>query len=334
MDARTLRARSRELVRELGMFAPQCCATPLTPVEAHLLIELESGPLTNNQLAERLRVDKSNTSRPLSRLQERELVIRQPHAVDGRSQELGLTASGQRLLHELHRDLDQHSDQVLAQLSPQEQQQLQQGLELYLRALQSHRLQQGYQIRRLQPEDQSAIAQVIRLVSAEHGLTADKGYGVADPTLDQLYPQYQGSDRAYWVITDAQGAILGGGGIAPLQGANGAVCELQKMYFLPELRGKGLGRRLVLQALAFARQSGYSCCYLETTAALRQAERLYQSLGFRHLQTAMGNTGHCDCEIRMSLELTPELSSVDRQTTTTMTAACHCAGAADQNNDA
>ena len=91
MDARTLRARSRELVRELGMFAPQCCATPLTPVEAHLLIELESGPLTNNQLAERLRVDKSNTSRPLSRLQERELVIRQPHAVDGRSQELGLT---------------------------------------------------------------------------------------------------------------------------------------------------------------------------------------------------------------------------------------------------
>lgn len=312
MDARTLRARSRELVRELGMFDPQCCATPLTPVEAHLLIELESGPLTNNQLAERLRVDKSNTSRPLNRLQERELVMRQPHAVDGRSQELGLTPRGQRLLEELHQDLDQHSDLVLAQLAPQEQQQLQQGLEIYLRALYYRRQQQGFQIRRLQPEDQSAIAQVIRQVSAEHGLTADKGYGVADPALDQLYPQYQGAGRAYWVITDVQDFILGGGGIAPLQGANVTVCELQKMYFLPELRGKGFGRRLVLQALEFARQSGYSRCYLETTAALHQAERLYQSLGFQYLQSAMGNTGHCDCEIRMSLELQTDF--IEQQT--------------------
>jgi putative acetyltransferase len=325
MDARTLRARSRELVRELGMFAPQCCATPLTPVEAHLLIELESGPLTNNQLAERLRVDKSNTSRPLSRLQDRELVTRQPHAVDGRSQELCLTPNGNRLLEELHQDLDRHSEQVLAQLSPQEQEQVRQGLELYLQAMRHNRLQLGYQIRTLQPDDQAAIAQVIRRVSAEHGLTADKGYGVADPALDRLYPLYQGSGCAYWVVTDSQGIILGGGGIAPLQGANDSVCELQKMYFLPELRGKGLGRRLVLQALDFARQAGYVCCYLETTAVLHQAERLYQSLGFQHLSSALGNTGHCDCEIRMSLYLHPDLPHADNQTPTTISA-CQCSG--------
>ena len=34
------------------------------PLEAHLLIELENGPATNQQLAERLRIDKSNASRP------------------------------------------------------------------------------------------------------------------------------------------------------------------------------------------------------------------------------------------------------------------------------
>jgi len=96
---------------------------------------------------------------------------------------------------------------------------------------------------------------------------------------------------------------------------------------LPELRGKGLGRRLVLQALDFARQSGYACCYLETTAALHQAERLYQSLGFHHLQAAMGSTGHCDCEIRMSLDLAPESQSGERQIAKTMTSSvCHCAG--------
>ena len=120
MDARNLRALSRELVRELGMFAPQCCATPLTPVEAHLLIELEQGPLTNNQLAERLRVDKSNTSRPLSRLQERGFITRQPNDRDGRSQQLSLTPAGRALLDELHQDLDHHSTEVLQQLSSEE----------------------------------------------------------------------------------------------------------------------------------------------------------------------------------------------------------------------
>ena len=39
-------------------------------------------------------------------------------------------------------------------------------------------------------EDNPAIAHVIREVSAEHGLTADKGYTVSDPNLDALYQLY------------------------------------------------------------------------------------------------------------------------------------------------
>ena len=327
MDARNLRALSRELVRELGMFAPQCCATPLTPVEAHLLIELEQGPLTNNQLAERLRVDKSNTSRPLSRLQERNLITRQPNDRDGRSQQLSLTPIGRALLDELHQDLDHHSTEVLQQLTADEQQLLHQGLMLYLRGLRHHHLQQGFTIRPLQLEDEAAIAQVIREVSAEHGLTADRGYGVADPELDHLFPLYQGAGRAYWVVTDPQGRILGGGGIAPLQGAKESVCELQKMYFLPQLRGKGLGRRLILQALTFARESGYRRCYLETTAVLERATHLYQQLGFRHLESPLGDTGHCGCEIRMLCDLSPAETTLTPPPATPP-ASCRCTPAA------
>ena len=52
MDPRPLRALSRELVRELGMLSQQCGSLALSPLEAHLLIELENGPATNPQLAE------------------------------------------------------------------------------------------------------------------------------------------------------------------------------------------------------------------------------------------------------------------------------------------
>lgn len=42
-------------------------------------------------------------------------------------------------------------------------------------------------LRRITAADNAAIAAVIRKVSAEYGLTADKGYTVADPNLDELF---------------------------------------------------------------------------------------------------------------------------------------------------
>ncbi len=153
-------------------------------------------------------------------------------------------------------------------------------------------------IRPITADDNAAIAHVIREVSAEHGLTADKGYTVSDPNLDALFQLYSQPRSAYWVV-EIDGQIAGGGGVAPLQGGEIDVCELQKMYFLPVLRGKGLAKRLALQAMEFARQQGFNRCYLETTATLQQAISLYEHLGFEHIDCAMGNTGHGDCEVTM-----------------------------------
>ncbi|UQY44645.1 GNAT family N-acetyltransferase [Erwinia sp. PK3-005] len=146
--------------------------------------------------------------------------------------------------------------------------------------------------------DNPHIAQVIRTVSAEFGLTADKGYTVSDPNLDRLFELYSEARSAYWVI-ELEGNIVGGGGIAPLQCSAPDICELQKMYFLPQLRGRGMAYRLALQALDFAREQGFKRCYLETTASLTQAIRLYEKLGFQHIDGPLGCTGHDDCEVRM-----------------------------------
>lgn len=153
-------------------------------------------------------------------------------------------------------------------------------------------------VRPIAAADNAAIAQVIREVSAEHGLTADKGYTVSDPDLDALYQLYSRPRSAYWVV-ELNGQVAGGGGVAPLPGGEADVCELQKMYFLPALRGQGLAKQLALQALEFAREQGFLRCYLETTASLTQAVGLYQHLGFVHIDHAMGHTGHGDCEVTM-----------------------------------
>ncbi|EHD23320.1 MULTISPECIES: GNAT family N-acetyltransferase [Brenneria] len=156
----------------------------------------------------------------------------------------------------------------------------------------------NYRIRPITVQDNAAIARVIRLVSAEFGLTADKGYTVSDPDLDHLFELYNQPASAYWVL-EYEGEVVGGGGIAPLVDGDEDVCELQKMYFLPVLRGKGLARQLAIQALDFARRRGFRRCYLETTGHLTSAIRLYESLGFEHIPHSMGHTGHTDCEVTM-----------------------------------
>jgi len=44
---------------------------------------------------------------------------------------------------------------------------------------------------------------------------------------------------------------------------------------------------------------GYKQCYLETLSELKAAQELYKRYGFEYLNTAIGNTGHSSCGIRM-----------------------------------
>ena len=151
-------------------------------------------------------------------------------------------------------------------------------------------------IRLLTANDDAGIAKVIRLVSAEYGLTPDKGFSVADKTLDTLSQVYSNDRACYWVI-ELDGKIIGGAGVAPLAGQT-SICELQKMYFLPEVRGKGLAKTLSNLAFEFAKKQGFIQIYLETTAVLVEALALYKTLGFDSCQH-IGETGHYACEIAM-----------------------------------
>ncbi|MHA2742177.1 bifunctional helix-turn-helix transcriptional regulator/GNAT family N-acetyltransferase [Vibrio harveyi] len=297
MNARQLRHYSRQAVRLLGMLDKQCGDVALTPVQAHALGEIQLQPLTINQLAQQLNVDKSNASRTVTGLIKLGLVESIENPKDKRSQLVALTEQGQQALSQLDQQQNSLFEQLLTQLDNSEQEQLKLGLETYLKGLTKVCQAEEYVLRPLTKADNSQVADVIRKVSAEYGLTADKGYGVADPTLDDMYSVYDQQGAAYWVV-EYQGEIVGGGGFAPLAGEPN-VCELQKMYFLPQTRGHGLAKRIVALSLQLAKQFGYQQCYLETTECLREAVGLYEKLGFEHLDAPLGQTGHDACEVVM-----------------------------------
>ncbi|TAK30864.1 MAG: GNAT family N-acetyltransferase [Saprospiraceae bacterium] len=150
--------------------------------------------------------------------------------------------------------------------------------------------------RPIRPEDDEAVARLIRTVMTEYNCT-DEGYSIHDPELDTMYDNFSHDRAIYWVVLHpATGEIAGGGGIGPLTDAPADTCELKKMYFYPELRGFGLGERMVALCLETAKKLGYQRCYLETVDRMKRANKLYRKMGFHRLDAPMGNTGHCSCE--------------------------------------
>ena len=152
----------------------------------------------------------------------------------------------------------------------------------------------AYQIREIQKPDDPIVEAIIRACLVEFGGN-HAGTAWADPDLCRFSEIYRGSGARYWVAADAAGQIVGGAGVGPLAGCAG-VCELQKMYCLPPVRGTGMARQLMALCLDYAGRF-YRQCYIETLHNMTAANRFYQKHGFRRLDRSLLDTGHFSCDV-------------------------------------
>lgn len=162
-------------------------------------------------------------------------------------------------------------------------------------------MQANWSIRPIQAGDDAAMANVIRTVMPEFG-ACGSGFAIGDPEVDWMSRAYSAPRSAYFVV-ERDGTVLGGGGVAQLEGGDAGTCELRKMYFLPEARGLGAGAAMMARCLDAARGFGFARCYLETLTGMDAAMRLYERSGFRRIDGAMGATGHGGCNTFYLLDL-------------------------------
>lgn len=155
-------------------------------------------------------------------------------------------------------------------------------------------MQQTTIIRLVKKEDNAQVATIIRTVMPAFGAAAP-GFAIHDAEVDQIYEAYNEPRCAYYVC-EVDGKVIGGGGIAPLADGDKDTCELKKMYFLEEARGKGLGQQVLSACIKAAKDIGFKYCYLETFNTMTQAMKLYERNNFKKIDGPEGNTGHFACD--------------------------------------
>jgi ribosomal protein S18 acetylase RimI-like enzyme len=135
--------------------------------------------------------------------------------------------------------------------------------------------------------------------------------------LDQ-HGLYEPADEAQ--LADPWGTFLDSGGAILVAVIDDAVvgtsavvphapgeAEVAKLTVVPGLRGQGLGRRLVEASLEAVRRGGYERAVLVSNSKLREAIRLYESLGFEHRPMPAG-VAYETANVWMELDLSPPAS--------------------------
>ena len=95
--------------------------------------------------------------------------------------------------------------------------------------------------------------------------------------MDDVQGSYFDNDGTFFVLVDGD-QLVGTGAIMKL---DDEICELKRLWFLKEYRGKGLGYQMTQELISFARSKGYKRVRLETDRdAQSQALTFYKRLGF------------------------------------------------------
>lgn len=153
----------------------------------------------------------------------------------------------------------------------------------------------------LKPGD---IGSIVRF----HGITYAREYGfdytfeayVAAPLAD--FARSNSRRERIWIAEQGDRLV----GCVAIVEHSPRVAQLRWFLVDPSCRGAGLGKRLLNEAVAFCRSTGYDSIILWTVDALTVATHLYRSVGFRRVEEKPGRQWGVDVvEERYEMNLSP-----------------------------
>lgn len=269
---------SRFYTRSLGLIGEGLLGSPYSMAEARVIYEIANREQASaRDLIRDLGLDAGYLSRILKRLEEQGIVARTADPADARSSRLALTFSGREAFGRLDEASRAQVGALLAPLGPSDRARLV-GALATVEALLGPATDAGeIVVRRHQPGDMGAvISGHARLYHEEYGWDVTFEALVAEIAAKFITTHDPERERAF--IAECRGEVVGSAFIVR---DTDETAKLRLVYVERRMRGTGLGKRLVREAIQFARAAGYRRLTLWTNDILHAARRIYETEGFR-----------------------------------------------------
>ena len=266
----TIRSFNRTVTQRIGVLEDRYLARERPLGASRVLWEVGDDGTDARVLRARLGLDSGYLSRLLRSLEAEGLVQTTPSPTDQRVRTVRLTDVGRAERGLLDRRSDELAESILEPLDPRRRDQLVDAMARVERLLTAGAVD-------VAPED-PATDDARRCEAAYYDLLRERFPAGFDPgtshvaEVDQLRPP-----NGVLLLARLHGEPVGCGG---LRATDHGAPEIKRMWIADEVRGIGVGRRLLAALEDEARQRGHELIRLETNRTLTEAIAMYRSAGY------------------------------------------------------
>jgi len=267
-----IRSFNRAITRRLGALdSDSFLGSGISLGKARLLYEIGGGATEVRLLRAKLELDSGHMSRMLRALEKQRLIATSVDPADARARRVVLTRAGKAKLAELDGKSNDGAESWLAPLSAANQARLQAAMAEVERLLKASEI-----VVRLEDPGSAVATWCLEQFFRELGGRFEGGF---DP--DRTKPagaEEMTPPRGCFLVATLPDQPVGCGGLK-LDPKSG-IGEIKRMWVSPDVRGLGVGRRLLDALEGRARESGVELLRLETNRSLVEAQALYRTSGY------------------------------------------------------
>lgn len=305
----SIRAFNRYYTKLLGVLNKYYLGSEFGLPEVRIIQDVYLHPdRSSKDISSELNMDKGLLSRLLKQLEQKGYICRKGTEKDNRMGLINLTEKGCEIYYHLNAAANQSVEDTFTHLSDNQLQKIIDSMDFIyntINEMETNHLVKNVLpiiIRPIEEEDNTSIASILRASVEEHD-APKVGTFYDDPHTDLMFQTFNIEEAEYWVV-ECDGAILGGGGFYPTKGLPKGYAELSKFHFSPELRGKGIGKRLLQLIEQRAIKAGYTHLYIVSYHQFGNAVAMYEKYGYEHINSALDQSGlYQDAPFHMLKEL-------------------------------
>jgi DNA-binding MarR family transcriptional regulator/GNAT superfamily N-acetyltransferase len=271
---------NRFYTRRIGALQPGYLGSPFPLPQARVLYELgQRGETTASELGAELDLDLGYLSRLLQGLRRQGLVQGEAAKEDARRVRLALTAKGRKAYQQLDARSREEVAGMLGKLATTDQERLVGALHAVESVLERKK-DSEITLRPHRPGDMGWVVHAHgRIYAEEYGWDERFEALVAGITKDFVENLERSRERCW--IAEIDGEPVGSVFVVK---ESKTLAKLRLLIVEPKARGRGLGRRLVEECIAFAREKGYRRLVLWTQSNLAAARAIYRKTGFKRVK--------------------------------------------------